>query len=73
MALTERERLVISVANALTIYSIKRSENAIPPSTTPHKFVLDAIPDSMRGGLTADTIDEVFASLSGAQIPPNGS
>ena len=73
MALTKRERLVISVANALTIYSIKRSENAIPLSTTPHKFVLDAIPDSMRDGLTADIIDEVFASLSGAQIPPNGS
>ncbi|MCE2509186.1 MAG: hypothetical protein J4G04_07845 [Nitrosopumilaceae archaeon] len=73
MVLTERERLIISVANALTIYAIKRSENSIPLSTTPHRFVLDAIPESMRGGLTADTVDEVFTSLSGAQSPPNGS
>ena len=72
MALTERERLIVSVANALTIYAIKRSEGAIPASTTPHRFVLDAIPDSMRDGLTADIIDEVFASLF-AQGPPNGS
>jgi hypothetical protein len=73
MALTERERLIISVANALTIYAIKRSENAMPPSATPHQFVLDAVPERVRGNLTADTIDDVFAALSGAQGPPNGS
>lgn len=72
MSLTERERLIISVANTLTIYAIKRSEDAIPASTTPHRFVLDAVPEHMRDGLTADIIDEVFASLL-AQGTPNGS
>lgn len=64
MALSERERLVAHVANALTVYAIRRSENALPPSVTPHQFVLDVTPDDLRGGLTADIIDDVFAALN---------
>lgn len=73
MSLTDRERLVVAVANALTIYSIRRSESALPPSTTPHGFVLDAVPDSVKPAVTAEMIDEVFAALSGLQSEPNGS
>ena len=64
MTLSERERLVAHVANALTVYSIRRSENALPQYATPHQFVLDVIPDELRDRLTADIIDDVFASLS---------
>ena len=64
MALSERERLVAHVANALTVYSMRRSENALPQSATSHQFVLDVIPDELRGRLTADIIDDVFASLT---------
>lgn len=60
---SEREKLLVYVARALTIYAVGRSENRIPPSVTPHKFVLDAVPESARGGVTADVIDEVFAIL----------
>lgn len=64
MALSERERLVAHVANALTVYAIRRSESTLPQSSTPHRFVLDAIPDDLRSTLTADIIDDVFTSLS---------
>ena len=64
MVLSERERLIASVANALTIYAIRRSEDAIPLSTTPHQFVLDMVPQPLRERLTANIIDEVFVALN---------
>ena len=64
MALTKRELLIVHVSNALTIYAIRRSENAIPQYATPHQFVLDAIPDHLKDELSAEMIDDVFASLN---------
>lgn len=62
-ALSSREQMLVYVARALTMYAVGRSENRIPPAVVPHKFVLDAIPESIRGSVTADIIDEVFAAL----------
>lgn len=69
MPLTDREQVIVAVANALTSYAIGRSEDRISPSTTPHQFVLDAVPASMRSHLSADMVDEVFAAILAA----NGS
>lgn len=55
--------MLVYVARALTMYAMGRSENRIPPTVVPHKFVLDAVPESIREGITADIIDEVFAAL----------
>lgn len=66
MPLTEREQVVVAVANALTAYSMQRSDNRIPPSTTPHQFVLDNVPARVRSRVTASMIDEVFAALASA-------
>ena len=68
MALTDRERLIVSVANALTIYSIRRSESSIQPDMTPHQFVLDTLSKQMSGLLTAKIVDDVFAAL----LDPDG-
>ena len=35
MALSGREKAIAAVSNALTIYSIRRSENSIPPHAHP--------------------------------------
>ena len=61
--LSEREQMLVYVARALTVYAVGRSENRIPPTVVPHKFVLDAVPESIRDSITADIIDEVFAVL----------
>lgn len=64
MALSGREKAIAAVSNALTIYSIRRSENSIPPHATPHKFVLDCVPDSLRPEISAELIDDVYTALS---------
>ena len=69
MPLTDREKIIVAVANALTSYAIGRSEGRIPPSATPHQFVLDVLPAGMRSGLGAQMVDEVFAAILAA----NGS
>lgn len=73
MALTYNERLVVAIANALTVYSIRCSESAIPPSTTPHGFVRQAVPDDMKHDITAAMIDDVFAAIAHGPDPSNGS
>ena len=61
--LNQREQMLVYVAHALTMYAVGRSENRIPPTVVPHKFVLDAMPEFIRASVTADIIDEVFAVL----------
>lgn len=64
MALTQRERAIVAVSNALTIYAIKRSENAISPNVPPHKFVLDNVQESIRPLVSADIIDDTYTALT---------
>ena len=64
MTLTKREKTIVAVSNALTIYAIKRSENDISPNVTPHKFVLDTLPENVRGQISADIIDDIYMSLT---------
>lgn len=61
--LNRREQILVYVARALTMYAVGRSENRILPTVVPHKFVLDAVPESVRDDVTVDIIDEVFAAL----------
>lgn len=63
MPLTDRELVIVAVANALTSYAIGRSEDRISPSTTPHQFVLDTVPASMRPRVSAEMVDEVFVAI----------
>lgn len=69
MPLTDREQVIVAVANALTSYAIGRSEDRISSSTTPHRFVLDAVPASLRPRVSAEMVDEVFVAILAA----NGS
>ncbi|MYB30364.1 MAG: hypothetical protein F4Y18_04935 [Cenarchaeum sp. SB0663_bin_5] len=64
MALTQRERVIVAVSNALTVYAIKRSENAIPSNVTPHKFVLDHVQESIRPLVSVDIIDDTYVALT---------
>lgn len=69
MPLTDREQVIVAVANALTSYAIGRSEDRIPTSATPHQFVLDAVPASMRSRVSAEMVDDIFVAILAA----NGS
>lgn len=67
--MTRRERLIVAISQALTMYAIKREEGAVPPSFTPHQFVLDMLLDPYKSDVTADIIDDVFAAVTHT-IPP---
>lgn len=64
MALTQRERVIVAVSNALTVYAIKLSENAISSNVTPHKFVLDHVQESIRPLVSVDIIDDTYMALT---------
>ncbi|MXX20856.1 MAG: hypothetical protein F4Y82_06450 [Cenarchaeum sp. SB0665_bin_23] len=64
MALTQRERVLVVVSNALAIYAIKHSEGTISPNVTPHKFVLDHTPESIHHLISVDIIDDAYTALT---------
>lgn len=66
MPLTRREKAVAIVANGIAAYSLHSASGSLPPGTSLVDFVMRAVPDDVRGDVTADLIDDVFAYVSGA-------
>lgn len=66
MPLTRREKAVAIVANGIAAYSLYSANGSLPAGTSLVDFVMRAVPDGVRGDVTADLIDDVFAYVSGA-------
>ncbi len=68
MALSDRERLLVVISNAISVYSMYAKD---PQTMTKNKsmvdFVLKATPEDLKKDLSIDLIDEVFAFVSKTQ------
>ncbi|NDB32278.1 MAG: hypothetical protein EB160_02270 [Nitrososphaeria archaeon] len=62
MALSNREKLLIVISNAISVYSVYTKS----PDTM-IDFVLKATPEELKKDLSMDLIDEVFAYVSKMQ------
>lgn len=66
MSLSSREKAIALVSNGIAVYSLYRESNSLPEGVSLIDFVLKAVPEGIRGEVTAELIDEVFAYVSGA-------
>ena len=64
--LSGREKAVAIIANGIAAYSMRSAAGSLPPGTSLVDFVVRAVPDGLRGEVTADLVDEVFAYVSSA-------
>ena len=64
MALTSREKLIVSITNAVTLYSKKMEEGDIPSNQSIVDFVLRSIPDDLKSEISMELIDDVFSQIS---------
>lgn len=68
MTLSNRERLLIVISNAISVYSVyAKNPDTLPKDMSMIDFVLKATPDDLKKELTMDLIDEVFAFVSKTQ------
>jgi hypothetical protein len=62
--LTKREKLIVSITNAITLYSKKIEDGKISQNQSIIDFVLKAIPDDLKSELSMDLIDDVLGQIS---------
>jgi len=64
MSLTNREKLIVLITNAITLYSKKMEEGNMPQNQSIVDFVLKSIPDDLKSEISMELIDDVFSQIS---------
>ena len=68
MTLSDKEKLLIVISNAISVYSIyTKNPDTLPKNMTMIDFILKATPEDLKKDLTMDLIDEVFSFVSKTQ------
>lgn len=68
MVLSDREKALVIVSNAISVYSVySKNPETVPGSLTLVDFVLKCAPPDLKKGITMDMIDEVFDFVSKTQ------
>lgn len=65
MPITEREKTIITIVNAITVYStLMKDENTVPKDTSVIQFILTHTPTNLKNNITIELIDEIFEYMS---------
>jgi hypothetical protein len=64
MTLTNREKLIVSITNAITLYSKKIEEDKLTQNQSIVDFVLKSVPDDLKSEISMELIDDVFSQIS---------
>ncbi len=68
MTLSNREKILVVISNAISVYSIyAKTPDTIPKNMSLIDFVLKATPEDLKKDLSMELIDEVFAFVSQTQ------
>ena len=68
MALNNKEKALILVANAIAVYSIATEKGTLPKNQSMFDFILKAIPEEIKPEISAKLIDEVFVYVSNSHL-----
>ncbi len=62
--LSEKEKVIILIANAITVYSLYQERNELPKNTSMVDFILKTIPENLKNQVSIELIDETFEFVS---------
>jgi len=68
LTLTNREMIIISISNAIALYSEKLRDGSIPQNQSVIDFILKTIPESSKSELSMELIDDVFSFISSSHM-----
>ncbi len=64
MSLTDKEKIVILISQAMTLYSVYMQEGKIPEHQSIVDFVLKSMPEQYKPRLNMELIDDIMAFIS---------
>ncbi len=64
MTLTNREKLIVLITNAITLYSKKMEEDNLTQNQSIVDFVLKSVPEDLKSEISMELIDDVFSQIS---------
>ena len=68
MTLTDKEKLLIIISNAISVYSVyAKSPDMLPKNMSLIDFVLKSTPEELKKDISMELIDEVFEFVSKTQ------
>ena len=68
MALTNKEKALILIANGIAAYSLYAEKDTLPENQSLIDYILKGIPDEMKSEISMDLIDEVFDYVSKSRM-----
>ena len=68
MTLSEREKVIILVSNAIAFYSEEMKKGSTPQAKSIVDFVLKSIPDEMKSELSIELIDDGFSHITDSRM-----
>ncbi len=68
MVLTEKEKAIALISNAIAAYSLFTEKGSLPEKISLIDFILKAAPDELKPIISIDLIDEVFEYVSKARM-----
>ena len=68
MVLTNREKVIVAVSNAISVYSVyMKNPDMLPKNMSLIDFVLKSTPEALKKEISIDLIDEIFEFVSKTQ------
>jgi len=69
MVLTNREKALVVISNAISVYSIyTKNPDMLPKNMSLIDFVLKSTPEELKKEISMDMIDEIFDFVSKTQM-----
>lgn len=68
MTLSDREKVIVSISNAISVYSVyAKNPDTLPKNMSLIDFVLKSTPTHLKKEISMDLIDEIFEYVSKTQ------
>lgn len=64
MPLSNKEKAITLVANAIAVYSIAAEKGSLPKNQSLIDFILKAIPSDLKSDISMNLIDDIFEYVS---------
>ena len=68
MVLTDKEKAVSLISNAIVTYSLFSEKGVLPEKMSLIDFILNSVPNELKSMISIDLIDEVFEFVSKAKL-----
>ena len=68
MTLTNKEKILVIISNAISVYSIyAKNPDTLPKNMSLIDFILKSTPEELKKEISMDLIDEIFDYVSKTQ------